>query len=175
MRKTMVIILAGLACFMLLAAGCTNTSGTTPATTTTAIPAATTAAVMPSVPATEATTATATNTTAAPVTSPSWSGSWNTTYSMAGAADVIEMLVLNQSGSSVTGFYGTGNYPITGTVKEGTIAGTWNETDTTGTYSGFFVFETSADGKSFEGKWVYTSEGTDALKNTTQYWNGVRI
>ncbi len=174
MRKSLFILLAGLACIMMIAAGCTSPSGTTPATTTqTSTPAATTAAAMPSVPLTETTTAAAANTTAP--TPLSWSGSWNTTYSMAGSADVIEMLVLNQSGSSVTGFYGTGNYPITGTLKEGTITGTWNETDTTGAYSGFFVFEKSTDGKSFEGKWVYTSEGGDALKNTTQHWNGVRI
>jgi hypothetical protein len=178
MKKIIVVILAGIVCAMLIAAGCTSSSGTTPAvssTTSAATPAgtpaatavATTAAAEPSLPAA--------NTTASPAPeTPSWTGTWNTTYSMVGSTDVIEMLVLNQSGSSVTGTYGKSNYPIAGTVKEGTITGTWNETDTTGAYSGFFVFTTSADGKSFEGKWVYTSEGADAIKNTTQYWNGVR-
>lgn len=165
MRKSLVILLAGLACVMLLAAGCTTSSGTPPATPA-ATPAATTATAMPSAPVNE-------TTTAAPA--PLWSGSWNSSYSMAGSADVIELLVLNQTGSSVTGFYGPGKNPIAGTVKEGTITGTWNETDVSGAYSGFFVFERSADGNSFAGKWVYTSEGADTLRNTTQYWNGVRI
>lgn len=167
MKKTIVIILAGIICGMLIAAGCTSTSGTTPATTTSTAPATPTATAEPSLTVI---------TTAAPATEvPSWTGTWNTTYCMAGSADVIEALTLNQSGSSVTGTYGTSNYPVTGTVQEGTITGTWNETDKTGTYSGFFVFEKSSDGKSFSGRWVYTSEGADALKNTTQCWNGTRI
>jgi len=162
MKKIIGIILAGIACAMLIVAGCTSSSGTAPST-----PAATTPTAQPSLAVTSAAAVPATET-------PSWTGTWNTTYSMVGSPDVIEMLVLNQSGSSVTGTYGTGNYPITGTVKDGAITGTWNETDTTGAYSGFFLFKTSADGRSFEGKWVYTSEGADAIKNTTQYWNGVR-
>jgi hypothetical protein len=178
MKKFFVIILAGLVCTMLLVAGCTSSSGTTPAATP-ATPAATPAGT-PGATTVATTTAAepvlpAANTTASPAPeTKSWTGTWNTTYSMAGSPDIIEKLVLNQSGSSVTGFYGKGNYPITGTVREGTITGTWNETDTTGAYSGFFVFTTSADGRSFEGRWVYTSEGAGAMKNTTQLWNGVR-
>ena len=167
MKKIIGIILAGIVCAMLLSAGCTSSPATTSAT-----PAATTPAAQVSLAATSAATVSA---TAVPANeTPSWTGTWNTSYSMVGSADAIEMLVLNQSGSSVTGTYGKGNYPIAGTVKEGTITGTWNETDTTGAYSGFFVFTTSADGKSFAGKWVYTADGAGALKNTTQYWNGVR-
>ncbi|MFA4859272.1 hypothetical protein [Methanoregula sp.] len=162
MKKIIGIILAGIVCAMLLAAGCTSSPATTPTT-----PAVTTTAAQITLAPTSAAAIPANET-------PSWTGTWNTSYSMAGSADVIEKLVLNQSGSSVTGTYGKSNYPITGSVKEGTITGTWNETDTTGAYSGFFVFRTSADGKSFEGKWVYTADGADALKNTTQYWNGVR-
>jgi hypothetical protein len=84
------------------------------------------------------------------------------------------MLTLTQSGSSVTGSYGKGNGSVSATVQDSTIAGTWNETDDTGVYSGFLVFEKAADDRSFKGIWVYTVEGKDALKNTTQYWNGVR-
>jgi hypothetical protein len=33
----------------------------------------------------------------------------------------------------------------------------------------------SDDGKSFRGYWVNKTEGAEALKNTTQFWNGVRV
>ncbi|MDD1687592.1 hypothetical protein, partial [Methanoregula sp.] len=170
-----VILLAGFVCIMMLAAGCTNTSGTTPATTTAATPAATTAAAIPSVPATEATTAAAANTTAAPVTPLSWSGSWNTSYTSDNAT-VIEVLVINQTGSSVTGTYGKNSTgAIKAIVQEKTLAGTWSESDATGNYTGIFEFVRSADDKSFTGRWIDVSEKPDALSNTTQTWNGVRI
>jgi len=154
MRKLLVLIFAGIICAMLLAAGCTSSPATTPATqsaTTTTAPAVTTAA-----PA-------------------SWNGTWNTNYSSPGSSDVIEMLTLTQTGSSVTGSYGHGNGTIIAIVQDGKITGTWNETDDTGVYAGFFVFEKADDDKSFKGLWVDTADGKDALKNTTQYWNGVRV
>ncbi|PKL70475.1 MAG: hypothetical protein CVV30_03725 [Methanomicrobiales archaeon HGW-Methanomicrobiales-1] len=85
------------------------------------------------------------------------------------------MLTLTQTGSSVTGSYGHGNGTIIAIVQDGKITGTWNETDDTGVYAGFFVFEKADDDKSFKGLWVDTADGKDALKNTTQYWNGVRV
>lgn len=158
MRKLLVLIFTGIICAMLLAAGCTSSPAATPAT-----PSATT------------TTAPAI-TTAAPALAPaSWNGTWNSSYSSPGSSDVIEMLTLTQTGSSVTGSYGHGNGTILAIVQDGKITGTWNETDDTGVYAGFFVFEKANDDKSFKGLWVDTAEGTDALKNTTQYWNGVRV
>lgn len=185
MRKSLVILLAGIACILMLAAGCTSTSGTTPATTT-ATPAATTAAAVPSVPATEATTAAAANTTAAqsaPVnatttaaTPLSWSGSWNTSYTSTDNATVIEVLVMNQTVSSVTGTYGRNSTgTITATVQDGKLAGTWAESDAAGKYTGIFEFVRSADDNSFTGRWIDASEKPDALSNTTQTWNGIRI
>jgi hypothetical protein len=175
MRKLMVLIIAGIVCAMLLAAGCTSSPATTPATpaaVTTAEPVTTTAATTVSTTAATELNVTAVTTTAAPA---SWNGTWNTTYSSKGSADVIEMLTLTQAGSSVTGSYGHGNGTISATEQGGKIAGTWNETDDKGVYSGFFVFEKAADDKSFKGLWVNTADGENALKNTTQYWNGVRV
>ena len=85
------------------------------------------------------------------------------------------MLTLGQAGSSVTGSYGHGNGTISAIVQDNKITGAWNETDDTGVYAGFFVFEKAVDDKSFKGLWVNTTEGKDSLKNTTQYWNGFRV
>ncbi len=171
MRKLLVLIFTGIVCAMLLAAGCTSSPAATPATpsaTTTIAPAATTAAAELNV--------TAVTTTAVPApASASWNGTWNTSYSSPGTSDVMEMLTLTEAGASVTGVYGHGNGTIAAIVQDSKIAGTWNETDDTGVYAGFFVFEKAADDKSFKGLWVDTAEGKDALKNTTQYWNGVRV
>ncbi|MHB8164094.1 MAG: hypothetical protein ACYDDV_07055 [Methanoregula sp.] len=158
MRKLLVLIFTGIICAMLLAAGCTSSPATTPAT-----PSATT------------TTAPAVTTSAPALAPASWNGTWNTNYSSPGSSDVIEMLTLTQTGSSVTGSYGHGNGTIIAIVQDGKITGTWNETDDTGVYAGFFVFEKADDDKSFKGLWVDTADGKDALKNTTQYWNGVRV
>jgi hypothetical protein len=154
MRKLLVLIFTGIVCAMLLAAGCTSSPAATPA-------------------ATEL-NSTAVTTTAAPAPA-SWNGTWNTSYGSPGTSDVIEMLTLTQAGSSVTGSYGHGNGTIIAIVQDSTLAGTWNETDHTGVYAGFFVFEKAADDRSFKGLWVNTSEGKEALKNTTQYWNGFRV
>ncbi|MDO9325920.1 MAG: hypothetical protein Q7T80_13305 [Methanoregula sp.] len=171
MRKLLVIIFTGIVCAMLLAAGCTSPPAATPATpsaTITAAPVATTAAAELNV--------TAVTTTAAPALAPaSWNGTWNTSYSTKGSSDFIEMLTLTQTGSSVTGSYGHGNGTISAIVQDSKIAGTWDETDDTGVFAGFFVFEKAADDKSFKGLWVNSTDGKDALKNTTQYWNGVRV
>jgi hypothetical protein len=179
MRKLLVLIFTGIVCAMLLAAGCTSSPATTAATpaatTATAAPATTTApAAASATPAADA-NVTAVATTAAPAqASAAWNGTWNTTYSTKGSADTIEILTLTQAGSSVTGSYSHGNGTISALVQDSKIAGTWNETDDKGVSSGFFVFEKASDDKSFKGLWVYTADGKDALKNTTQYWNGVR-
>lgn len=163
MKKIPVIILAGVVCVMLFAAGCTSSPGTTPAT-----PAATTAAPMTTL------LTVPTSAISAPE-SPSWSGTWNTSYSNDTYGAVTEVITLTQTGSSVTGIYHAGKGTLNGTVQEGRLAGIWHDSDTNGTYSGFFTFNRSADKKSFTGRWVNTADGADALKNTTQFWNGVMV
>ena len=177
MKKSIGILFAGIIFVMLIAAGCTSPASTTPATpaatpaatqvATTAAPEATTAA-----PAVNETAAPAANATVAEPAS--WNGTWNTSYSVKDSADMIEILTLTQNGSSVTGSYSHGNGTIVATAKDSKITGTWKNSDDTGVYSGFFVFEKSADDKSFKGIWINTAEGEAALQNTTQYWNGVR-
>jgi len=147
MKKSLVI-LAGFACIMMIAAGCTSTPGTAPATT----PAAT-----------------------APVSAnESWSGTWNTSYSSTEYGYVVERLTLAQTGSSVTGTYNDGNGTVNATVQGNKLAGTWSDSNETAEFAGLFEFVLAADGSSFTGKWVSASESPDAIKNTTQTWNGVR-
>lgn len=188
MKKTIGILFAGIVFVMLIAAGCTSPAASTPATaaaTPVATPVATTAAAADmtaaATAAPEATTAApAANETAAPAVNAtnaepaSWNGIWNTSYSVKDSADMIEILTLTQNGSAVTGSYSHGNGTVVATAKDSIITGTWKNSDDTGAYSGFFVFEKSADDKSFKGLWVNTAEGEAALQNTTQYWNGVR-
>jgi hypothetical protein len=157
MKQSLVLILAGIICLMLIAAGCTNNAGTVPAT-----PAAATAAP-----------AETTNTVAVPA-APSWTGTWNTSYSVKEYGHVSELITLTQSGSSVTGAYHFSNGTINATVQGDTLAGTWADSDSNGTYSGFFEYSRSAD-DTFTGRWVATAEGAAALKNTTQTWNGFRV
>lgn len=169
MKKSLLILLAGLACIMMIAAGCTNTSGTTPATTPATTAAATTVPATPAAPAAEATIV-----ISAPA--PSWSGTWNTTYTSAGYEPVNETLVLNQTGSSVTGIYGKNSTGIiTGTAAENKLTGNWSESDPTGNYSGMFAFVQSADAKSFTGRWIDSNESVDALAKSNMTWDGVRV
>lgn len=146
MKKTAVLILACMVCGMLIAAGCTSTSGTTPAT-----PVATTAAL-----SSEA---------------PSWAGTWNSSYNTDKYGVSVMVLTFTQTGTSVTGTYHDDKGTLKGDVMDGTLTGTWNDSDINGTYSGFFVFEQAPDGKSFTGRWVNTAEGADALKTTANFWN----
>jgi hypothetical protein len=161
MKKSLVIILAGIVFVTLIAAGCTNAPGLTPVT-----PAATTVVPTPTLQVTTATPA---------PQSLLWSGTWNTTYGSKDMEPVTEVLTLKESGSTVTGTYHAGKGTINATVQGGTLTGTWYDSDTSGTYSGFFVFKQSVGEKSFTGRWVSTAEGADALINTTQFWNGVML
>ncbi len=78
-----------------------------------------------------------------------WGGAWETTY---GTMNLV------QSGSSVTGFYGT-SATINGTVAGNRLSGTWTE----GGSSGSFDFWIGNDGKRWHGNW-----------NKTQAWCGHR-
>ncbi len=153
MKHSTVLLLAGLACILLLVAGCTTTPTTPPAATPTP-------------------TATAT-VTAAPTTGPhpAWSGNWNTTWSEENET-FADPLTLVQNGTSVTGFYVDSTDTIKGTVKGTRLTGTWTETVGNETVSGAFEFVLSADLNSFSGKWADTAAG---LANSTEFWNGVRV
>lgn len=159
MRIPIVFILAAIACAMLVAAGCTSTSPTS---------AAAPAAAEPT-PAAETTTALPAATTAEKI--PTWNGTWSTTY-LSFDTEYPEIITLTHLGSSVTGTYHNGLGTIDATAHDGKISGTWHDSDTAGEYSGFLVFEKSADGRSFTGKWVSSGEGEEALASTSQYWNG---
>lgn len=155
MKKSLALILAGLVCLLLIAAGCTSPSGTNPATT----PAATTAT-----PAAAATIATAS--TAAP-----WSGTWNTLFN-SGHELVGGTLILIQTGSSVTGIQNNGTFNAT--LQGNTLTGTWNDRPGFGNATGVFRLVLSEDANSFAGTWAPASEGTAALENTTRTWSGTK-
>ena len=158
MKHSTVFILAGLACILVLFAGCTSTPGTTPAVTTTATTATTT-------------TTTAVPTTAAPVLN--WTGTWNTTYTEVGNV-TFEKYVMKQTGSSVIGKgnYGTSNDTISGTVNGSRLTGNWSDVSPQESYNGTFEFVLSADKNAFTGKWANTGEN---LTKSNETWNGVRI
>jgi len=144
MEKLHVIILAGVICILMAAAGCTGTSGTSRVTITT--PAAATAVATPAAPAAVATVATVA-TPGAPSASPSsWSGTWNTTY---GSPDnkglTVAVLNLTQDGSAVTGTYDNGIGLVNATEQGGRLTGTWSESYKDGKYAGLFAFVRSAD------------------------------
>ncbi len=152
MKLSTAMILAGLACILMLAAGCTSTPST-PAITTTA-------------PTTAVTTV---PTTAAPVLS--WTGTWNTTWTE-DANWSVDVIRITQTGSSVKGIYEVGNGTISGNVTGNSLTGVWSEVDGEDAYEGTFEFVMSADKNSFTGKWANIGED---LANSTYPWNGVRV
>lgn len=152
MKLSTPLILAGLACILVLVAGCTSTpnaptvTSTTPTTTVTSVP-----------------------TTAAPILS--WTGTWNTTW----AEDTnwtVDVIRITQTGSSVTGIYEIGNGTISGNLTGTRLTGVWSEVDGEDVYEGTFEFVMSDDKNSFAGKWANTNED---LANSTYPWNGVRV
>jgi hypothetical protein len=182
MKKFIAIILAGVVCVMMIVCGCTGTSGTTPAPLT---PATKTIAPVPSAPA--GTAAAIKNATAV-----SWSGTWATTYNFGETGLFVEVFHIIQNGTYVEGIYDSGDDcsgpanatadltgncygTLNGTANGSRLTGIWSDTDPTGTYTGYFEFEQAANGKTFHGHWVDLPEGPGALKNTTQFWNGVKV
>lgn len=153
MKHSTILLLAGLACILLLVAGCTTTPTTPPAATPTP-------------------TATATA-TAAPTTGPhpAWTGNWNTTWTEENETFSAPVTLL-QNGTSVTGTYDGGTGTMSGAVDGSRLLGTWSETFENETASGAFEFVLSADLNSFAGKWADTAA---ELPNSTETWNGVRV
>jgi len=166
MKKSLVIILAGIICVLLFAAGCTSSSTTNPAT-----PAATTVAPVASLPKITATTA------PAPQALP-WSGTWNTTWLEKDGNLTVSIIPLTQAGTEVAGNYsytypkeGTFTGSLNATVQGNTLAGIYSESDND---VGYFVFELSEDKNSFTGRWIHSPANQSALANSTLFWNGVR-
>lgn len=131
MRKTISLILIGLACLMLMAAGCTGTPDTTPAT-----------------PAPQAQS-----------WSGIWSTTW-TSADHATPIPGDDM-TFTQTGSSVIGTYENPEHDftglVTGTVDGNRLTGIWSENGTSET-SGTFVFVMSDDGTIFTGTWTSASD-----------------
>jgi hypothetical protein len=172
------IILAGILCVMLIAAGCTSSSPatTTPATTEVAT-AATTAAPAPSVTeaATAATTA-ATATTAQKAAS--WSGTWNSSWLESDGNQTVSVMTITQTNANVSGTYAysypnEGNYTgsLKATVVGTSLTGNYFDTDND---TGSIAFVLSDDGNAFTGKWAHATGNQSDLKNSTLFWNGVR-
>jgi len=120
---------------MLMTAGCTSTSDTTPAT-----------------PSAQAQS-----------WSGIWSTTWTSAdHATPVPGDDI---TFTQDGSSVTGTYVNPEYEfegsIAGTVEGNTLTGTWSESGLPGT-SGTLVFVMSADEKSFTGTWERTNDPSGA-------------
>ena len=151
MKRTTASILTVLACILVLAAGCTSTPGTpqetTPTATATAPPAATSTPEL------------------------SFTGTWNTTWSEE-SEKFNTVISLQQTGSSVAGFYVDGNGTIKGTIEGGRLTGIWAETTDAEMVNGTFEFVLSGDKNSFTGRWASTIE---ELTNATESWNGIRV
>lgn len=84
-----------------------------------------------------------------------WSGSWNTNFGV---------LVMTQSGNSVSGTYSHDSGSLKGTVSGNTLSGSWVEDDDKGT----FTFTIDSNGKAFNGSWQETSPNP----NQSGGWNG---
>ncbi len=180
MKKSPALILTGLVCILLIIAGCMSSSDATSGTTQ---PGTNIAPLPDAQPIATASTDTP------------WSGTWATTYNYGETGLFVEVFSLTQTGSLVTGTYSSGDEcefipdttgdetnftgncygTINGTLDGNTLTGIWVDTDKTGTYTGWFTFELSENGRVFQGYWADESEGFEALKNTTQFWNGVKV
>ncbi len=145
MKKSLVIILVGFACLMVLAAGCMNTSDTTPAT-----------------PVADATSWSGT-----------WSTSW-TSNNVTLVTTEDMMLTQTGSTVTGTYLNDMGNLAgsITGTVQGTKLTGIWIDTDFSST--GSLEFELSADENAFTGTWTTDQDYANAVTNVTYLWNGVR-
>lgn len=179
MKSSYIVILAGLLCIMLAAAGCTGTSPVTAPTT----PAATPAAVPPETPAspveagTPAAVAAPGTMAATPVLS--FTGTWNTTWNSTENKQYGTVMVLDQAGTTVKGSYdnadsGSGKGSVTGTAFDNHLTGWWNESDAKGEYGGPLELTLSGDGKTFTGRWASESEGVGAINTSVQFWSGVK-
>ncbi|MDP3564218.1 MAG: hypothetical protein Q8R70_06970 [Methanoregula sp.] len=165
MKQFPVLILTGIICVLLIVSGCTSTAPTTPAT-----PVATTATPVESLTKTTVTYLPATET-------PSWSGTWNSTWLEQDGNLTVAHMTLTQVGPVVSGNYsysypkeGTFTGSLNATVQGNTVSGTYSETDND---TGLFIFTLSENKNSFTGRGVHTVNMSE-LDQSTLSWNGVR-
>lgn len=165
MKTKVFVLLAVITCIVLIAAGCTSSTGSA----TTATPAAQQATTAPQTPSATATPAT------------SFTGTWNATWTSGTDPAVATTLIMTQTGSAVIGTYSSavpemGSGSVTGTIQGNILTGSWNETYSNITYSGPFRFTISADGNTFTGTWASDSNGANGLSSANaSSWNGVRV
>jgi hypothetical protein len=157
MRKITVIILACLACALMVTAGCTGTSRTaTPATPAITAPVSTPAAAANADP---------------------WSGTWDTRGSTPIAIQTLGVMTLNRAGSTVTGTYRNGDNgkgTVSGTVTGNQLVGTWTVDYGRESDNGQFVLILSDDKKSFSGTWVSASDTATTISTSPEFWDGAR-
>jgi hypothetical protein len=159
LKKVVILTLVGFLCILMLAAGCTNTSGTTPAAA--------------SSPATTVATTPSPLTAAATVTGPTWSGTWDSTFD---GDSSRHLTILVQTNETVTGTYAYHEGRISGTVQGTHLIGKWFEYGgiESDRDSGPIDWVLSSDGKSFEGTWAYGEDGPDAMIDSPGIWTGTR-
>lgn len=151
MKNSHLILIFGIICALVFAAGCTGTPGTAPVATpaVTAQPVSTTSSSV-SVPAVTPT-----------IVERTWTGTWKVKWE---ANDDEPLMTLVQKGSSVTGIYDeTGK--IAGTAQDAKFVGTWTESPES---KGPFEFVMAADNLSFTG--TYQSTSPDK-----RFWDGTRV
>jgi hypothetical protein len=170
MKKSLVLLVAGILCLLLAASGCTSSSPATPSPAATAPPAATAAppAESPAVVSPSASPA---------MENLSWAGTWNSTWLERDGNRTVSVLTLSQKGPEVTGNYsytyaGEGTYTgsLNATVQGTTLAGSYAESDDD---NGFFVFTLAENKTAFTGRWVH-AENQSELAGSPLFWNGVR-
>jgi len=153
MKYLTALLLAGLACLLVMAAGCTDTSGTVSAPTMTGC------------------------VTTASTASDSWSGTWDTVSSTTIAYRTLGNLTMTATGSSVTGTFRNNDHgkgTISGTISGNQLSGTWIVNYSRGSDNGQFLFVLSDDKKSYTGKWISASDTVDTLSTTEEFWDGTR-
>jgi hypothetical protein len=152
MKRLVTIMLIGLLCALMVAAGCTGIpkTSTAPAAAPTGVPG-------PSLTG---------------AAGPNWTGTWTTTWT-GGVPDTKMALV--QSGTTVTGTYEYNEGRIIGIVQGDRLIGTWSEGSGGAGSSGPIEYVFSSDGKSFGGWWGYTGEDMTAIKKETPSWTGIRL
>ena len=89
---------------------------------------------------------------AAPPTD-TWSGTWTTTWT--GGSNGAAVMLLSQSGSSVTGTYDHLTGTIAGTVSGNTLSGAWTQSNDRGT----ITVTLDATGRSWSGTWTGSGGG----------------
>jgi preprotein translocase subunit Sec61beta len=175
MKQTVLMVLAGIACIVMIAvAGCTSSTGSAANVTSTATTEVTAAATTA---AAAETTAQANVTAAAIAAAPNFAGDWNTTWKSGNDTPLVTAMTLVQDNATVAGTYMYDNVTgsVKGTVAGSVLSGSWKETAPETTYSGTLVLTLSTDGNSFTGKWASDSDAAGTINTTADYWNGVRV